>query len=211
MHGHGHRRHGFTPHAPRFYDLVAATFSLGRGRRLRERILDAAGLTEGERVLDVACGTGTLALAAKERVGARGTVDGIDASPEMLGRARDKAARAGLAVTFRDAPAQSMPLADATFDVAFCTLAMHHLDPDVRSAALREMGRVLRPEGRALIVEFATRRGLRALLQPVTLLHSAMRRRVLEDVVDRMERSGFGPAVVGDLGLGLGYALARRA
>src|ERR687895_1774406 len=85
----------------RFYDLMVWVLTLGRERALRERLIELARLAPGESVLDVGCGTGTLAIAAKRRVGAAGTVHGIDASLEMIDRARRKAAKAGADVAFQ--------------------------------------------------------------------------------------------------------------
>src|SRR5215212_10881478 len=79
----------------RYYDLLAWTLTLGRERAFRDRLLEVARVQSGEAVLDVGCGTGTLAIAAKRRVGAAGSVHGIDASPEMIARAERKAAKAG--------------------------------------------------------------------------------------------------------------------
>ena len=101
---------------------------------MRERTLDLAGIAPGERVLDVCCGTGTLALAARRRVGATGSVHAVDASEEMVSRARSKSTRRGLPVAFETAVAQSLPFSDATFDVVLCTLALHHLPEDARAS-----------------------------------------------------------------------------
>jgi ribosomal protein L11 methylase PrmA len=147
--GGGDGSPGATLHSARFYDWLAAAYTFGREARMRERTLDIAGVVAGEAVLDVGCGTGTLALAAKRRVGASGSVRGIDASEEMIDRARAKSARCGLPVTFEVAAAQSLPFADAAFDVVLCSLAVHHLPEDARVGALAEMRRVLKPEGRA--------------------------------------------------------------
>src|SRR5260370_7740002 len=68
------------------YDLLVWLLSLGRERDYRENTLDLARVKPGESVLDVGCGTGTLAIAAKRRVGPAGRVCGIDASPEMISR-----------------------------------------------------------------------------------------------------------------------------
>ena len=86
------------------YDLVVWLSNLllrGKLRVLRETALDLARLRQGDAVLDVGCGTGTLALAAKERVGPTGRVVGIDPGPRQIGRARSKAARQGLDIDFR--------------------------------------------------------------------------------------------------------------
>jgi demethylmenaquinone methyltransferase/2-methoxy-6-polyprenyl-1,4-benzoquinol methylase/phosphoethanolamine N-methyltransferase len=200
---------GATLHSARLYDWLAQIYSLGREGRLRGRTLDVAGLAPGENVLDVGCGTGTLALAARRRLGAAGAVHGVDASPEMIARARNKSARLGLAVVFQVAAAQSLPFADATFDAVFCTLAMHHLPEDVRAGALTEMRRVLKPRGRVLVVEFR-RAGIRAIFNPVTLLHTFRSPRIFDDLEALMKRAGFARVEIGDLGVGgLGYVLSR--
>src|SRR4029453_13440692 len=79
----------------RFYDLMACVVMLGREQGFWGKVLYLAGLKTGESVLDVGCGTGTLAIAAKRRVGLTGTVYGIDPSPEMIARADRKAKKAG--------------------------------------------------------------------------------------------------------------------
>jgi ubiquinone/menaquinone biosynthesis C-methylase UbiE len=202
---------GATIRWARLYDWLAQLHYFGRERPVRERTLDIAGITPGEHVLDVGCGTGTLALAAKRRVGASGSVYGVDASAEMIARAKAKSARKGLPVEFEVTAAQSLPFADAMFDVVLCTLAMHHLPEHARAEALAEMRRVLKPEGGALIVEFGRGQGVRALLNPVALLHARRHPRMLDEVSTLMKRAGFERVVTGDLGLGgLGYALARR-
>lgn len=155
-------------HAALFYDVVAWLFMGGRERAFRRKPLDLAGVQAGECVLDVGCGTGTLALAAKQRVGASGVVLGIDPSPEMVARARRKAARAGVDVVFEKAAVEALPFPDGQFDVVLSTLMMHHLPRAVRRDAAREIRRVLRPGGRVLVADFMVssqqRRGLLAHL-----------------------------------------------
>ncbi|BDG01541.1 methyltransferase domain-containing protein [Anaeromyxobacter oryzae] len=202
---------GATLHSPRLYDWLAAAHSLGASARVHERTLDVAGVAAGERVLDVCCGTGTLALAAKRRVGAAGSVNGVDASAEMIARARAKSARTGLPVTFDAGAAQALSFLDATFDVVTCTLALHHLPEAARGRALEEMARVVKPGGRIVIVEFGAARGARALLNPLALLHGRDAGALLERTTESLRRSGCGPVVTGALGPGsLAYALARR-
>ncbi len=85
-----------------------------------------ANLKPGESVLDVACGTGTLTTAAKRHVGREGNVYGIEASPAMIARARKKASRANLEITFDTAAIEAMPFPDAIFDVVVSSAMPHH-------------------------------------------------------------------------------------
>jgi ubiquinone/menaquinone biosynthesis C-methylase UbiE len=140
------------------YDLLIWILTLGRERRFREQLLRPARLQRGESVLDVGCGTGTLAIIAKHGVGT-GAVHGVDASPEMITRARHKAQRARVDVGFHVASADALPFPDDHFDIALSTVMLHHLPRAVRVAAVREMRRVLKPSGRVLLVDFAGARG----------------------------------------------------
>jgi ubiquinone/menaquinone biosynthesis C-methylase UbiE len=117
-------------------------------------MINLARLKPGETVLDVGCGTGTLAIVAKGRVGRTGKVHGIDASPEMIARARKKTEKAGLAVDFRKASIEALPFQDRQVDVVLSTLMLHHLPRQVRENGLYEIRRVLKPGGRVLIVDF---------------------------------------------------------
>ena len=149
----------------RWYDALVWVLTLGRERALRERMLALAGVRAGESVLDVGCGTGSLAIVASKAVGATGTVCGIDASPEMIARAEGKARSASAPIHFRVAAVEALPYPDAHFDVVLSTLMLHHLPRDVREQGVREMRRVLKPGGRVLAVDFgrgasAEKRGL---------------------------------------------------
>lgn len=112
-------------------------------------------------VLDVGCGTGTLAIGIADA--APGTpVSGIDPDPAILERARLKAARAGAAITLSEARAEELPFPDESFDAVSMTLMLHHLRPDPKLRALREARRVLRPGGRVVIADFGRPRDLLA-------------------------------------------------
>src|SRR5258708_13440556 len=100
---------GIVLHRAFVYDLLVWLVSLGRERVYRGKALDLANLKPGESVLDVGCGTGTLAIAAKQRVGPTGRVYGVDASPEMLARASKKASKAGAEVVFQNGVVERLP------------------------------------------------------------------------------------------------------
>jgi ubiquinone/menaquinone biosynthesis C-methylase UbiE len=146
---------GLVVHWAARYDLLIWLVTLGRERKLRERLLQPARLQAGESVLDVGCGTGSLAIAAKRRVGPTGSVYGIDASPEMIARASNKAKKAGAEVIFENGLAESLPFPDKRFDVVLSTVMLHHLPGKLREQGVREMRRVLNPGGRLLAVDFA--------------------------------------------------------
>ena len=118
-------------------------------------------------MLDIGCGTGTLAIAATRHVGPTGAVYGIDASPAMIERASRKAAKAEVHAVFQLAAAENLPFGDGRFDVVLSTLMLHHLPRNTRQQCATEVRRVLKPGGRVLAVDFGraqTKRGLLAHL-----------------------------------------------
>ena len=112
-------------------------------------MLRHAGITTGQHVLDVACGTGVAARAAAELVGPGGRVSAIDRSAAMIQVARERAAR----VDWRVADAADLPYPEDTFDAVVCQSALFFF-PDA-AAACREMARVLRPGGRVALQTYA--------------------------------------------------------
>ena len=140
---------------PLFDPVVALTT---RERKFKARVLDRAAIADGEEVLDLACGTGTLALAAQERApGAK--IVGADADPAILKRARAKASKAGAGIRFDEAFSNELPYEDASFDVILTTLFFHHLEDDVKRATATEMLRVLRPGGRLVLGDMGRAHG----------------------------------------------------
>ncbi len=111
-----------------------------------ESLIELVGPRAGERVLDVACGTGIVARRAAPRVGAGGTVVGLDLNEAMLEVARAVSSEIRPAIQWRQGDAADMPFGDDAFDVVFCQQGLQFF-PD-RPSALREMHRVLAPEGR---------------------------------------------------------------
>jgi demethylmenaquinone methyltransferase/2-methoxy-6-polyprenyl-1,4-benzoquinol methylase/phosphoethanolamine N-methyltransferase len=138
----------------RYYDRIITLMFLGRERALREMTVRVASVGPGDKVLEAGCGTGSLALKAKEHAGPEGEVVGIDASPEALDIARDKATRAGMSITFQHALIEDIPYPDDQFDVALSCFMIHHLpNDDARRQGLAEVYRVLKPGGRLLILD----------------------------------------------------------
>jgi ubiquinone/menaquinone biosynthesis C-methylase UbiE len=145
---------GAVIHWALLYDLLVWVISFGKERALRQRQIDLAGIAPNESVLDVGCGTGTLAIAAKRRVGRSGRVYGIDPSPQMIARARKKARKAGVELVFETAAIEALPFPDATFDLVLSTVMLHHLPAEARRQGVREIRRVLKPGGRLFAVDF---------------------------------------------------------
>jgi len=110
-------------------------------------LVNEAGLRPGEHVLDVACGTGTIARRAAERVTRSGSVSGVDVNPGMLKVARSLPS--AIPITWYETAAESVPLPDHSFDVVFCGIGAQFFSD--KAAALREMFRVLKPGGRLFI------------------------------------------------------------
>jgi ubiquinone/menaquinone biosynthesis C-methylase UbiE len=144
---------GLVLHNPIRYDLRLWLMTRGREGRFRRQLVELAGVRQGERVLDVGCGTGSLAIAASRAVGKSGSVIGVDPSPEFIVRAAAKARRARTEPTFQAGTAQNLPLEDNAFDVVMCTFVLHQLPPDSLHRAVAEMARVLETGARALIVD----------------------------------------------------------
>jgi ubiquinone/menaquinone biosynthesis C-methylase UbiE len=109
-------------------------------------LANRAKLQRGERVLDVACGTGVVARVAAERVGDSGRVVGVDINSGMLAVARSLPAVSGASIDWREASVLALPFPDAAFDVVLCQLGLQFF-PN-RADALREIRRVLVREGR---------------------------------------------------------------
>ena len=137
------------------YDRLNHLLSAGMDRRWRRRAIRELRLTGSERLLDVCTGTGDLAIeAATHRAGSAGTVVGLDFAGAMLRIGRDKISAAGLQkrVVLARADAMQLPISDRSFDAATIAFGIRNVaDP---LAGCRELHRILRPGGRAAILEF---------------------------------------------------------
>jgi ubiquinone/menaquinone biosynthesis C-methylase UbiE len=159
---------GRTINWPHLYDLIVKVVSLGREPRFRREIVGVVAPQAGERVLDVGCGTGTLALALARAVGENGRVYGIDPAAAMVTRARTKAEKAGVAAEFKVGAIESLDFPDESLDVVVSTLVWHHLTSRLQGVGLQEIHRVLVPGGRLVIVDFGREGpGQRAVVEAV--------------------------------------------
>lgn len=170
MHSFARHRHNASDQAPAKatkglvlnggwrYDLHGwfSDIFLFRGalRQFRRRTTALASIHAGDQVLDVGCGTGTLALEVQRRVGRAGRVVGIDPSSEQIARARAKAGRRNAPINFQIGVIEQLAFPDQSFDVVLSTLMMHHLPADLRRQGLAEIARVLKPGGRLVIADF---------------------------------------------------------
>ena len=184
-------------HWARWYDLGSKLLSFGRDKAIRAKALELAAIQPGEKVLDVGCGTGTLAIAASQ---AAGEVHGIDPSPEMIELAEKKAARGGRNVRFQAGVIEALPYPDGEFDLVLSTLMLHHLPDDVKRKGFTEVLRVLKPGGRFLAVDFgsSTDSFLGHLLALLGHRHGHVN---AENLATTLRESGFGEVEAGSTGI----------
>ena len=138
------------------------------GTAFAEALLDEAGLLLGERVVDIACGTGIVTRLAAERVGPKGSLAGVDINPAMLAVARS-VPTSGAAIEWHEASAESLPLAADSFDVVVSSLGLQFVAD--KAAALNEMRRVLAPDGRLAIATVGPTPQLFAVLEQALACH----------------------------------------
>jgi ubiquinone/menaquinone biosynthesis C-methylase UbiE len=135
----------------RIYDPVVALTS--RERRFKELLVEQAAPAPGQRILDLGCGTGTLAIQVKRREPGAEVV-GLDADPAMLSQAREKAERAGVELTLTEGFSNELPFEEGSFDRVLSTLFFHHLDPEPKRQTAREIARVLSKGGELHVADW---------------------------------------------------------
>jgi ubiquinone/menaquinone biosynthesis C-methylase UbiE len=140
------------------YDAFTRLYDPGMRLAMRERLfksklIDLADLRDGQNILDLGCGTGTLTAMIKQRC-PMANVSGLDGDPKALGIAVEKCGRRECEIEFRHGMADSLPFGDASYHCIVSSLLFHHLDRATKGRALSECFRVLKPEGRLCIADF---------------------------------------------------------
>ena len=147
----------FSRIAPK-YDATNDAMSLGIHRLWRRVAVRLSGAGPGSKVLDCASGTGDLALAFKRAVGPSGKVKGTDFNQDMLAFARKKAIATGADIDFEVADAMRLPFGDAEFDIASMGFGIRNVDDP--KVCVGELGRVVKPGGKVVVLEFGQPTGL---------------------------------------------------
>jgi len=135
------------------YDVMNDLMSAGLHRLWKRALIERCGLRPGERVLDVAGGTGDISALLHGRVGSNGQVVMTDINREMLRNGRDRLLDRGIALPTLQCDAQALPFCDRSFDCVTIAFGLRNVTHKER--ALAEMRRVLRPGGRTLVLEFS--------------------------------------------------------
>ena len=136
------------------YDLMNDLMSMGLHRAWKAYTVMVANVSEGSRVLDIAAGTGDLAIAFAKKVGASGQVVHTDINEAMLRTGRDRLLDAGVALPTMVCDAEKLPFPDNHFDVVTVAFGLRNMTH--KDQALKEMNRVLKPRGKLLVLEFST-------------------------------------------------------
>ena len=124
-----------------------------REARFKSELVEQAAISPGQLVLDLACGTGTLTILLKESCPSADVV-GLDGSDEILEAARDKAAVAGVSLSFYNGLSYHMPFEDERFDRVLSSLFFHHLEREHKRGTLAEINRVLKPGGELHVADW---------------------------------------------------------
>lgn len=184
----------------RFFDWVAPWYegiwcpAFGFGKSFHDHVAAACAFAKGEHVLDVGCGSGWLTRHAADSVGPTGTAWGIDPAPDMIRVAMQSAGCAHCGAHFKLAAVEALPFEGESFDVAVVSLVLHHLPADARSAGLKEIRRVLKREGRLIVVDIDQPVSLlsRAVLWPFRALPN-LRNLLSSNLETLLKKAGFAP------------------
>lgn len=137
-----------------FYDFFIQLHSKDTGSELRDFLIKKAGISPGDKVLDICTGTGSVTLVAHKVITAKGLVVGLDFSYGMLHKARDKARKKRLSSLYQVmGDVSAMPFKKNVFECVICSHSMYELKSEARMKALNEIWRVLKENGRFIMME----------------------------------------------------------
>ena len=169
------------------YDPLTRMLGVDSARR---KLLDQAALQPQYRVLDVGCGTGSLAILIKSLYPTVEVI-GVDPDPKALRRAERKASRAAVPVRFDQGFADGLGYPDGTFDRVFSSMMFHHLEDGEKVVSLREIRRVLRPGGRLELLDFLGPGHGHSPLRHLIHSHRRLKDNVEDRIVGLMATAGF--------------------
>jgi len=137
------------------YDKYMHCITFGREDKLRKMTVELVQIKPGENVLEIGCATGSLTLEAKRQAGNSGKVAAIDIIPGMIEVSKEKAQKANLDIDFQLGSIDNIPFPDGQFDVVLCSFMIFHMSEKVRNKGINEIYRVLKPNGKLLILDIA--------------------------------------------------------
>ncbi len=133
----------------RIYDPL--TNLLGLGKNFMKLVSESIKFKENDRILDAGCGTGTLLIEIRKKIGKKCELIGIDPSEKLIKVARNKSKN--LNIKFKEGLIENIKFKNNYFDTVLSTLVFHHLPTELKKKGLKEIKRVLKPKGRLLIVD----------------------------------------------------------
>jgi ubiquinone/menaquinone biosynthesis C-methylase UbiE len=161
------------------------------GEKAHTKLIEQAALAPGQRVLDVGCGTGTLATRIK-RENPEIEVIGLDPDPKALARARRKAGRVGVAVQFDQGFGDELPYQAASFDRVFSSFMFHHVPPEEKGKMLGGIRRVLKPGGTLHLLDFEGPEDSKpGLLTRLIHLHQHLKDNSEKKILGLLNEAGF--------------------
>ena len=158
--------------------------------RARQELISQANIAPGQHILDIGCGTGTLAVLLKRRYPDVQIV-GLDPDPKALGRAKNKVRRAAISVQLDQGFADELPYKEESFDRVLSSFMFHHLAGQDREKTLREVSRVLKPGGSFHLLDFVSDHTSHGFLHRLVHSHAELKDNTDERILQLMSRAGF--------------------
>jgi len=169
------------------YDPLVSFLGFDRARR---ELISQANIKPGQHILDVGCGTGTLAVLLKRQYSGVEVV-GLDPDPKALRRASTKLRRAGVSVQLDQGFADELPYERESFDRVLSSFMFHHLAGQDREKTLQEVRRVLKPGGSFHLLDFVTDHASHGFLHRLVHSHAELKDNTDERILQLMSGAGF--------------------